>query len=180
MRELVGGGGEVSSVVLQLSQSAARVPPVWCGWGPAFLNPSLQVTCGTTKPEVCNFKRPAPCGSKVTNAELPNLDFSTAALISSAGHPFNILFLKLSTISSLPASLLGILSLAASLCHEVDIGDDHVLADRLAHVVDGEQSNGGSREGFHLHPCLAGAFHPENRRAKAEVTQGKGQESLRE
>ena len=39
MRELVGGGGEVSSVVVQLSQSAARVPPVWCGWGPAFLNP---------------------------------------------------------------------------------------------------------------------------------------------
>ena len=108
----------------------------------------------------------------MTNAELPNLDFSTAALISSAGHPFNILFLKLSTISSLPASLLGILSLAASLCHEVDIGDDHVLADCLAHVVDGEQSDGGSREGFHLHPCLASALHPENRRAEAEETQG--------
>ena len=178
MRELVGGGGEVSSVVVQLSQSAARVPPVWCGWGPAFLNPSLQVTCGTTRAEVCIFKRPAPCGSKVTNAELPNLDFSTAALISSAGHPFNILFLKLSTISSLPASLLGILSLAASLCHEVDIGDDHVLADRLAHVVDGEQSNGGSREGFHLHPCLAGALHPENKRLRQK--RPKGQESLRE
>ena len=104
----------------------------------------------------------------MTNAELPNLDFSTAALISSAGHPFNILFLKLSTISSLPASLFVILSLAASLCHEVDIGDDHVLADCLAHVVDGEQSDRGSREGFHLHPCLASALHPENMRAEAE------------
>ena len=117
----------------------------------------------------------------MTNAELPNLDFSTAALISSAGHPFNILFLKLSTISSLPASLLGILSLAASLCHEVDIGDDHVLAHRLAHVVDGEQSNGGAREGFHLHPCLASALHPENRglrqkRPKARVKKVSGNE----
>ena len=109
------------------------------------------------------------------NAELPNLDFSTAALISSLQH---FISLAISTISSLPASLLGILSLAASLCHEVDIGDDHVLADRLAHVVDGEQSNGGSREGFHLHPCLARAFHPENGRLRQK--RPKGQESLRE
>ena len=96
----------------------------------------------------------------MTNAELPNLDFSTAALISSAGHPFNILFLKLSTINSLQASLLGILSLAASLCHEVYIGDDHVLADRLAHVVDGEEGDGRSHEGLHFDPCLAGALDP--------------------
>ena len=42
MRELVGGGGEVSSVVVQLSQSAARVPPVWCGWvGSGFPQPFL-------------------------------------------------------------------------------------------------------------------------------------------
>ena len=53
-----------------------------------------------------------------------------------------------------------ILRLAAGLSHEVNVSDDHVLADRLAHVVDGEEGNGGSHEGLHLDPRLAGALHP--------------------
>ena len=59
------------------------------------------------------------------------------------------------------ASRLFILGLAAGLSHEVNVGDDHVLADRLAHVVDGEQGDGGSHEGLHLDPSLASALHPE-------------------
>ena len=59
------------------------------------------------------------------------------------------------------ASRLFILSLAAGLSHEVNVGDDHVLADRFAHVVDGEQGDGGSHEGLHLNPRLASALHPE-------------------
>ena len=59
------------------------------------------------------------------------------------------------------ASRLFILCLAAGLSHEVDVGDDHVLADSLAHVVDGEQGDGGSHEGLHLDPRLASALHPE-------------------
>ena len=96
-------------------------------------------------------------------------DFSTAALIScSRAQQFgqsslkHILFHKLSSSQSTLqlASRLFILRLAASLSHEVNVSDDHVLADRLAHVVDGEEGNGGSHEGLHLDPRLAGALHP--------------------
>ena len=58
------------------------------------------------------------------------------------------------------ASHLFILRLAAGLSHEVNVGDDHILADCLAHVVDGEEGNGCSHEGLHLDPRLAGALHP--------------------
>ena len=61
---------------------------------------------------------------------------------------------------------LFILSLAAGLSHEVDVGDDHVLADRLAHVVDGEQGDGGSHEGLHFDPRLPRALHPEKWRVR--------------
>ena len=70
-----------------------------------------------------------------------------------------ILFHKLSSSLQL-ASRLFILRLAPGLSHEVNVGDDHVLADCLAHVVDGEEGNGRSHEGLHLDPCLAGALHP--------------------
>ena len=59
------------------------------------------------------------------------------------------------------ASRLFILCLAAGLSHEVNISDDHILADRLAHIVHGEEGDGGSHEGFHLDPRLSSALYPE-------------------
>ena len=70
-------------------------------------------------------------------------------------------FTSFRAVSSLrPASRLFILRFAAGLSHEVNVGDDHILADCLAHVVDGEEGNGRSHEGLHLDPRLAGALHP--------------------
>ena len=95
-------------------------------------------------------------------------DFSTAALISCsgrqfAGYPPTFYF----TSFRQPvhcwalASRLFILCLAAGLSHEVNISDDHILADRLAHIVHGEEGDGGSHEGFHLDPRLSSALYPE-------------------
>ena len=71
-------------------------------------------------------------------------------------------FTSFRAVSSLQlGSRLFILRLAAGLSHEVNVGDDHILADCLAHVVDGEKGNGRSHEGLHLDPRLASALHPE-------------------
>ena len=43
----------------------------------------------------------------------------------------------------------------------MNISDDHILADRLAHIVHGEEGDGGSHEGFHLDPRLSSALYPE-------------------
>ena len=70
-------------------------------------------------------------------------------------------FTSFRAVSSLQlTSRLFILRLAAGLSHEVNVRDDHILADCLAHVVDGEEGNGRSHEGLHLDPGLASALHP--------------------
>ena len=48
--------------------------------------------------------------------------------------------------------------LATRLPEEPDVGDDHVLGDGLAHVVDREQRHRHRRQSLHLHAGLPAAL----------------------
>ena len=48
--------------------------------------------------------------------------------------------------------------LATRLPEEPDVGDDHVLGDSLAHVVDREQRHRHRRQGLHLHAGFPAAL----------------------
>src|SRR5579859_6947803 len=54
------------------------------------------------------------------------------------------------------SSLLRLLLRAAGLRDELDLADDHLLVDSLAHVVDRERSNGHGGQGFHFDAGLGG------------------------
>ncbi len=56
-------------------------------------------------------------------------------------------------------------ALPTALLDQAELGDGNRGVHRLAHVVDGQGGHGGSGQGFHFHPGLAGgatgALHME-------------------